>query len=154
MPILVLTAQIDRESRLRALQAGAKDFLSKPFDLGEVLCRIRNILEARLLHNKLRDQNIILEEKVRERTRELEETRLSVIRRLGHAAEWRDSGTGNHVIRMSKFSALLARKVGCDEKQCELLLNASPMHDIGKIGVPDRVLLKPGKLDKDEWKLM
>jgi putative two-component system response regulator len=154
LPILVLTALTAKETLLRALKSGAKDFLTKPLDLNEVLCRVRNILEVRLLHNEIRNQNNVLETRVRERTIELEKTRLSVIQRLGHAAEWRDNETGNHVIRMSNFSNLLAKKIGLDEKQCELILNASPMHDIGKIGIPDSVLLKPGKLDHDEWKIM
>jgi putative two-component system response regulator len=154
LPVLVLTAATDRDILLLALSAGAKDFLSKPFDLSEILFRIRNILEVRLLHNKLRDQNILLDEKVKERTLELNETRLSVIRRLGQAAEWKDNETGNHVIRMSKSSAILAKAVGMSDSQCDLLLNASPMHDIGKIGIPDAILLKPGKLDHDEWATM
>lgn len=151
LPVLVLTAQADRETRLRALEAGARDFLSKPLDRAEVLNRIHNILEVRLLHNDVRDQNRILEEKVQERTQELYDTQLEVIRRLGRAAEYRDNETGLHIIRMSKFSQMLGLKAGMSEADAEMLLNASPMHDIGKIGIPDRILLKPGKLDPDEW---
>ncbi len=154
IPVLVLTAQIDPETRMQALEGGAKDFLNKPFDRWEVLTRIRNMLEVRLLHNQVRDQNKQLEEKVLERTREIEETRLEIIRRLGRAAEYRDNETGNHIIRMSKYSELLAQAAGFDTEQCNLILNASPMHDIGKIGIPDRVLLKPGKLDAEEWAVM
>lgn len=146
-PILVLTAQPDIKSRMRALKSGAKDFLGKPFDQAEALARINNMLEVRLL-------NKTLEQKVRERTQELNNTRLEVIRRLGWAAEYRDNETGNHVIRMSKYSALLGQAIGLDDKKCELILNASPMHDIGKIGIPDRILLKPGKLDSAEWEIM
>jgi putative two-component system response regulator len=154
LPILVLTAQSDSATKLRALEAGAKDFVSKPFDRVEVMSRIRNMLEVRLLHNQLCDQNSILEEKVRERTRELHDTRLEVIRRLGRAAEYRDNETGLHIIRMSQFSERLGRMVGMSEEEGDMLLNASPMHDIGKIGIPDRILLKPGKLDPDEWETM
>ncbi len=154
IPVLVLTAQIDPETRLRALEGGAKDFLNKPFDRWEVLNRIKNMLEVRLLHNQVRDQNRILEEKVRERTQELFETRLEIIRRLGRAAEYRDNETGNHIIRMSKYSEIVAAAAGFSETDCELILNASPMHDIGKIGIPDRILLKPGKLDAEEWEIM
>lgn len=154
VPILVLTAQPDMKTRLRALESGARDFLAKPFDRLEVLNRIRNMLEVRLMHNQIRDQNKVLEDKVRERTQELSDTRLEVIRRLGRAAEYRDNETGLHIIRMSKYSRLLGQAAGLSEESCEMLLNASPMHDIGKIGIPDRILLKPGKLDAEEWEIM
>ena len=154
VPILVLTAQPDRQTRLKALEMGAKDFLTKPFDRVEVLNRIRNMLEVRLLHNQVRDQNRILEERVRERTKELADTRLEIIRRLGRAAEYRDNETGLHIIRMSKFSEILGRAAGMSDADAEMLLNASPMHDIGKIGIPDRILLKPGKFEPAEWEVM
>jgi putative two-component system response regulator len=154
VPILVLTAQADRQTRLKALEMGARDFLTKPFDRLEVVNRIRNMLEIRLMHNQIRDQNRILEERVRERTQELVDTRLEIIRRLGRAAEYRDNETGLHIIRMSKFSEILARAAGIGAGETEMLLNASPMHDIGKIGIPDRVLLKPGKFEPDEWEIM
>ncbi len=141
-------------ARVRSLQSGAKDFLTKPFDRIETLTRIHNMLEVRLLHNQVRDQNVILERKVQERTAELNDTRLEIIRRLGIAAEYRDNETGLHIIRMSKICQVLGKAVGMTESEAELLLNASPMHDIGKIGIPDRILLKPGKLDADEWEIM
>jgi len=154
LPVLVLTAQSDAATRLRALQAGARDFVTKPFLREEVITRIRNQLEVRMLHNSLRDQNRILDDKVRERTQELHDTRLEVIRRLGRAAEYRDNETGLHIIRMSNFSQVIGREAGLSEVEAELLLNASPMHDIGKIGIPDSILLKPGKLDAQEWEIM
>jgi len=154
MPVLVLTAQTDRETRLKALEAGAKDFLTKPFDQLEALTRIYNLLEVRLMHKQVRNQNVMLEEKVKLRTEELYETRREVINRLGLAAEYRDNETGNHIIRMSRYSQLLALEYGLPKEQAETILNAAPMHDIGKIGIPDSVLLKPGKLDADEWKTM
>lgn len=154
VPILVLTALPDMKTRLRALESGARDFLTKPFDRLEVLSRIRNMLEVRMMHNQIRDQNRMLEEKVQERTRELADTRFEIIRRLGRAAEYRDNETGLHIVRMSKYSQLLGRAAGMSQTQSELLLNASPMHDIGKIGIPDSILLKPGKLDMDEWEVM
>jgi putative two-component system response regulator len=154
VPVLILTAQTDRESRLKALRAGAKDFLLKPFDLVEVIHRIQNMLEVRLVQNKLRNQNFNLEEKVQERTKELYRTQLSIVQRLGRAAEYRDNETGNHVLRMSKVAALLAKHMGFDEKHCDLILNAAPMHDVGKIGIPDGILLKPGKHDLEEWGVM
>jgi len=154
MPILVLTAQTDRETRLKALECGAKDFLTKPFDQLEALTRIYNLLEVRLMHKQVRNQNQMLEEKVRKRTEELYETRREVINRLGLAAEYRDNETGNHIIRMSRYSQLLALEYGLSEERAETILNAAPMHDIGKIGIPDTVLLKPGKLDAAEWETM
>ena len=154
VPVLVLTAQTDRDTRIKSLEHGAKDFLTKPFDRLEVLTRIRNMLEVRLLHNQVRDQNKILEDKVRERTHELNETRMEVIQRLGRAAEYRDNETGLHIIRMSKYSQRLASATGMTDFEAEDILNASPMHDIGKIGIPDSILLKPGKLDANEWDIM
>lgn len=152
--ILVLTAQTDEETRLRALKDGATDFVTKPFNRVEVINRIRNLLEVRLLHTQVRQQNQILEQRVRERTAELNETRLEIIRRLGLAAEYRDNETGLHIIRMSLYAHRLALQSGLDEAHAELILNASPMHDIGKLGIPDRILLKPGKLDAEEWRIM
>ena len=153
-PIIVLTAQSDRESRIKALDLGARDFLAKPFDRVELMTRIRNMLEVRVLTKAMKNQNVILEGMVKERTKELHDTRLEVIRRLGRAAEYRDDMTGYHIIRMSRYSQLLALAAGMPEAEAEMLLNASPMHDIGKIGIPDHVLMKPGKLDPDEWKIM
>ena len=153
-PILVLTAQSDNLICLRAFERGARDFMGKPFNIHELLSRVRNSLEVYLLQKALRGQNEMLEQKVQARTEELHSTRLSVIQRLGRAAEYKDNETGNHVIRMSQYSALLAKKIGLDESHCDLILNAAPMHDIGKIGIPDKVLLKPDKLDHDEWAVM
>jgi len=153
-PVLVLTAQQDEETRIHALTSGAKDFLSKPINMVETMTRIRNMIEIRLLHNRSRNQTVILDQMVRDRTKELNETRLEVIRRLGLAAEYRDNETGLHIIRMSQMSQILGQAAGMDEETADTLLNASPMHDIGKIGIPDRVLLKPGKLDAEEWKIM
>jgi response regulator RpfG family c-di-GMP phosphodiesterase len=103
---------------------------------------------------ELRHQNITLEERVRERTEELRDTQLEVVRRLGRAAEFRDDETGQHIVRMSAMCARLGRAIGMSEDECELLLNAAPMHDIGKLGIPDAVLLKPGRLDDAEWEVM
>lgn len=154
VPIIVLTAQTDEDTRLRALAEGAKDFVTKPFNRVEVLNRIRNMLEVRLLHRRVRDQNQQLELRVKERTLELQETRLEIVRRLGKAAEFRDNETGFHIIRMSKFSELIARAMGMNDSVAELILHASPMHDIGKLGIPDGILLKPGALDPQEWEVM
>ncbi len=153
-PVLVLTAQHGRDFLLRALNSGARDFVGKPFDRLELLARVRNLLDAHMAHRLVHEQKNVLDELVRQRTDELRQTRLSVVRRLGRAAEYRDNETGNHILRMSQISELLARKLGWNEADCELMLNASPMHDIGKIGIPDEILLKPGKLDPAQWEIM
>ncbi len=153
-PVLVLTANEDRDIRLRALEAGARDFLNKPFDHVELLNRIRNNIEIRLLQQAVRDENRLLEMKVRERTRAIQETQQEIIRRLGRAAEFRDNETGLHIQRMSQMSRLIALAAGLSEQEADLILQAAPMHDIGKIGIPDQVLLKPGKLDAQEWEIM
>ncbi len=154
LPVLILSAETERETRLRALECGAKDFITKPFDHLETLTRIYNLLEVRLMHKQVRDQNIVLEQQVKQRTQELYNTRQEVIRRLGLAAEYRDNETGNHIIRMSKYAHILALAHGLSEQQADMILNASPMHDIGKIGIPDNVLLKPARLNSEEWKIM
>jgi len=154
LPVMVLTAQTDQETKLKALDAGAMDFLHKPFDRIEALTRIRNMIEARLLHKQVRDQNVILEERVKERTHELEATRLEVVRRLAIAAEYKDNETGLHVLRMSKVACVLAKAVGMSDEDADLLLHAAPMHDIGKIGIADNILLKPGKLTPEERTVM
>ena len=153
-PVMVLTAQTDQETKLKALDAGAQDFLHKPFDRVEALTRIRNMIEVRLLHKQVRNQNEILEQRVHERTREVEETRMEVVRRLSVAAEYKDNETGLHVARMSKVAKLLALAIGMSEDDAELLHIAAPMHDIGKIGISDAILLKPGKLTDDEREVM
>jgi putative two-component system response regulator len=154
LPILVLTADITPEAKQRALSSGAKDFLTKPFDPTEVLLRIGNLLETRYLHLQLRDQNQILEQKVRERTRELEEAQIEILERLARAAEYRDDETGRHTQRVGWNSALLAEALGLPPGHIELIRRAAPLHDVGKIGIPDHILLKPGKLTVEEFEIM
>lgn len=153
-PVIVLTAQHGKDYLLRSLNAGARDFISKPFDRNELIMRVRNLLDAHLTHCMVYDQKATLEDMVRKRTDELQQTRMQVVQRLGMAAEFRDEETGNHILRMSHISELLARTIGWDDDDCELMLMASPMHDIGKIGIPDHILLKPGKFEPDEWEIM
>ena len=153
-PVVILTAQNSQDFLLRALNAGARDFITKPFDRNELLARVRNMLDAYLAHRLVFEQKDVLDEIVQTRTNELRRTRLQVVQRLGRAAEYRDNETGNHILRMSHISALLAKSIGWNEADCELMLHASPMHDIGKIGIPDHILLKPGKLGPEEWEIM
>lgn len=153
-PVLILTAQHAQEDRIRALRNGAQDYITKPFSIEELSARVRNLLQAQLNRKLIRGRNLQLEQRVCERTRELYDTRLQIVRRLGRAAEYRDNETGLHIVRMSKISALLGEAVGMGLESCELLLNASPMHDIGKIGIPDHILLKPGGFEPHEWETM
>ena len=154
LPILILTADTAPETRQTALSMGAKDFLNKPFDTVEVLLRIRNLLETRFLYLQLRDQNALLDRKVRERTRELEDAQTEILSRLALAAEYRDDQTGEHTRRVGHVAALLARTIGLSETEVELIRNAAPLHDIGKIGIPDAILLKPGRLTPAEYEVM
>ncbi len=154
LPILVLTSEEDRETRLRALESGAKDFLHKPFYKVEVLMRSRNLLEASLLNKAMVQQNETLEEIVKLRTQELKETQFDVVNRLARAAEHRDNETGSHIVRMSHYATILGRACGMNEEECDILFHATPMHDVGKLGIPDRILLKPGKLTIEEFEIM
>ncbi|MFP4472589.1 MAG: HD domain-containing phosphohydrolase [Candidatus Omnitrophota bacterium] len=154
LPILAISAETSPEFRLKVLQSGATDFLTKPYENVEILFRIRNMLEMRQLHLALEGQNRILEEVVEERTRELKDSQKEIIQRLAQAAEFRDNETGKHIIRMSYYAERLGRAMGLSDEECELLQIASPLHDIGKIGIPDDILLKPGKLTTEEYKIM
>lgn len=154
LPILVLTADISSESKQRALSAGAKDFLAKPFDAVEVLLRIRNLLEARYLYLQLQAQNDVLEQKVLERTLELEEAQVEILERLALAAEFRDDATKEHTQRVGEASARLAAKLGLPSAMVSLVRRAAPLHDLGKLGVPDQILLKLGRLTEDEFEII
>jgi putative two-component system response regulator len=154
LPILVLTGDLENVTKERALSAGATDFVTKPFEATEVLLRIRNLLETRDLHRRLQHHNEELEQKVRERTRELEEAQLEILERLALAAEYRDDVTGQHAQRVGALAALLAREVGMDEDGADLIRLAAPLHDVGKIGIPDAILLKPGRLTPGEFDVM
>ena len=154
VPVLVLTGDSSPEARRRALSAGAKDFLTKPFEVGEVLLRIRNLLETRYLHREITTQNQLLEERVRQRTGELEGAYLDTLERLAIAAEFRDDETGRHTERVGEVAALLGSALGLPEEDLFLIRRAAPLHDVGKIGIPDAVLRKPGPLTGEEWEIM
>ena len=154
MPVIVLTAHEGADVRLSALKEGARDYISKPFVDTEFAHRIRNYLEVRMLYNERERQNEILEQKVAERTAELKETQTEILRRLAKAGEFRDNDTGNHVTRVSHSCRLLADVAGVDAHLTELIYMASPLHDIGKIGVPDHILLKKGRLNDEEQVIM
>jgi cyclic di-GMP phosphodiesterase len=151
LPILVITADVTPEAKRRALALGAKDFLTKPFDAQEVVLRVGNMLETRRLHLDLREQNRTLEVRVRERTHELEDAYVDTFKRLALAAEYRDDATGQHILRVGRMAASIAAELGLDDGSVALLELAAGLHDIGKIGVPDAILLKPASLSRDEF---
>ncbi|MEH8016875.1 two-component system response regulator [Rheinheimera muenzenbergensis] len=147
IPVIFVTAKTEEADEAQGFALGAVDYITKPVSPPLVLARVK-------CHLALRDQAKHLENLVQQRTQELHDSRIEIIRRLGRAAEYKDNETGLHVIRMSWFSRFLAEAAGKDEAWCDLLYHAAPMHDIGKIGIPDQVLLKPGKLDANEWHIM
>ena len=154
-PVLVVTADVTVEARQRALSAGARDFLTKPFDMVEVLLRIKNLLEVRFLQLEARKQNLVLEQLVEDRTRDLDEARVEALSRLALAAEYRDDTTGEHTQRVGRTSAAIAQVLGLRPQQVSLIRHAAPLHDVGKIGLRDGILLKRGRLtdvERDEMK--
>ncbi|HKK28420.1 MAG TPA: HD domain-containing phosphohydrolase [Gemmatimonadota bacterium] len=153
-PTLVVTSDHGREAKRRALSRGARDFLTKPFSPSEIRLRVANLLETRFLYLELQRHNERLEESVRERTADLEEARLEILERLALAAEWRDDDTGEHTRRVGRLAADLARTIGLSEEETRLVRRAAPLHDVGKIGIHDSILLKPGPLDEEEFDIM
>jgi putative two-component system response regulator len=147
IPVIFVTAMNQVEDEARGFELGAVDYITKPVSPPIVKARVKT-------HLALYDQNRELDRMVRERTAELQHTRLEIIKRLGRAGEFRDNETGMHVIRVAHFCRLLGQAVRMNEEDLDLLFNAAPMHDIGKIGIRDNVLLKPGKLEDDEMKIM
>ena len=154
LPILILSGDLTPEARREALSRGAKDFVNKPFQADELLLRIKTLLETRILYIQIQSQNQLLEAKVRERTRELVEAQIEIIERLAIAAEFRDDNTGQHTQRVGQMSALLARQLGLPDSQVSLIARGAPLHDVGKIGVPDTILLKMGKLTTEEFEVV
>jgi putative two-component system response regulator len=164
VPIVIITADSSTEARQRALSLGAKDFLTKPLDPTEMVLRIANLLETRSFHLRLQARSEQLEDVVMQRTRALsvalerveamqKDLRLSqeeTVKRLSMAAELRDPASGAHIDRMSKYCMLLAETIGIDSERAEIIRIASQMHDVGKIAIPDSILLKPGPLDHRE----
>ncbi len=154
LPILILSGDLTPEARRDALSRGAKDFVNKPFQQDELLLRIKTLLETRFLYIQIQGQNQLLEAKVRERTRELVEAQIEIIERLAIAAEFRDDNTGQHTHRVGQMSALVAKQVGLPDVQVSLIRRAAELHDVGKIGVPDTILMKMGKLTPDEFEIV
>jgi putative two-component system response regulator len=161
IPIVMVTALQDVENRIKAIEAGADDFLSKPVDKTELQARVHSLVQVKAYNDHIRNYQKELEAEVAKRTEELRKAfetiktaSLDTIYRLSRASEYKDEDTGAHIKRMSNYSAAVARQMGLSNETMETILYAAPMHDVGKIGIPDRILLKPGQLDPDEWKIM
>ena len=161
LPIILVTALRDTEDRIKGIDAGCDDFISKPVDKLEILARVKSLLRIKKYNDFMGNYREELKAEVALRTKELEialatikTASLETIYRLSVASEFKDEDTGSHIKRMSLYSAAIARRMGLDETAIENILYASPMHDVGKIGIPDYILQKPAKLDPDEWEIM
>ena len=161
LPIVLVTALHETQDRIKGIEAGCDDFISKPFDKMELLARVRSLLKVKAYNDLLSNYQKELELEVAKKTEELKQAferikaaSLDTIYRLSMASEYKDEDTGAHIKRMSRYSAAVARRLGLDENTIEIILYAAPMHDVGKIGIPDQILMKPGKLNQKEWKIM
>jgi putative two-component system response regulator len=161
IPIVLVTALTEKAEKVKGIDAGCDDFISKPVDSSELLARVRSLLKVKTYNDHMRNYERELETEVARRTEELnaalvmiEETALEAIHRLASAAECRDQYTGSHILRISRYAEAIGQKMSLDSEFVKALLYAAPMHDIGKIGIPDKILMKPGKLDAEEWETM
>ncbi|MEY3219879.1 MAG: hypothetical protein RIT27_1236 [Pseudomonadota bacterium] len=154
IPVIFMSALDDTFDKVAGFEAGSVDYITKPFQHEEVLARITTHLTIRNLQAEIKKQNASLEQRVQERTKELEETRLQIIRSLGKAAEYRDNETGMHVVRIAQYVNVLTTALHLAPAQIDIMVSAAPMHDVGKIGIPDHILLKRGRLLPDEWEIM
>jgi putative two-component system response regulator len=152
--VLVLTSDNTRDAKRRALSGGARDYLTKPLSPSEVRARVRNLLETRMLYQELRLHNADLERRVRERTLELEGARLQTLQRLARAAEYRDDVTGQHTRRVGRSAARIAAALGWSPLDVEMIRLAAPLHDVGKIGIPDGILLSDARLSQIQFEVM
>ncbi len=154
VPVLMITANDQKQIRYRALDLGANDFLTKPIDKIEFLARTRNMLGLNQARKHMADHATWLADEVHKATREIVSRERETVYRLSRAAEFRDPETGAHILRMAQYSMLIARELGLSADDQQLLLEAAPMHDIGKVGIADKVLLKPGRLTPEEFDVM
>ena len=154
IPTLILTATSDTSVKQQALELGASDFLTKPVDPHDLVPRVRNALTIKKHFDEMADQNAKLEQLVKRRTEDLFNSRQQLILSLARAAEHRDNDTGNHVIRVGRYAGVIASQLGWSDQRVRMIEQAAQLHDVGKIGIPDSILFKPGKLDPDEWQLM
>ena len=154
VPLVVITVVEDRNIRYEALDAGATDFLNRPIDQHECRARCRNLLTLRCQQKIISNRAHWLEQQVQIATEAIQERERETLLRLAKAGEYRDEGTGNHVLRIAHYSRLMAEALSFSAQQCEDIGLAAPMHDIGKVGIPDRILLKPGRLTEDEFRVV
>ena len=161
LPIILVTALRETEDRVKGIEAGCDDFISKPFDKMELLARVRSLLKVKAYNDLMSNYRKELESEVALRTEELKhalgrikDASLETIYRLSIASEYRDEDTGAHIKRVSRYAAAIARRMGLDESTVESILYAAPMHDLGKIGIPDQILVKPSRLEPVEWEIM
>jgi len=154
IPVVMFTAYSDKESRIKALKAGANDFLSKPVDTTELLVRVTNLLKVKKYQDFLECYSQALEERVEDRTKQLRKALLDTVHRLTLTAEYRDEDTYTHIKRVSKYISVLVKKLGVPKEKADTMCYAAPMHDIGKVGIPDSILLKSGKLTPQEFEIM
>lgn len=161
LPIILLTSLQEKEDRIKGIEAGCDDFLIKPFDKIELLARVKSLLKVKAYNDLKKDYQKELEFEIAKRTAELnhayelvKSASLDTIYRLSIASGYRDEETGGHIKRMSWYSSAIARKLGLDKNMVETILYAAPLHDLGKIGIPDHILLKPGKFTSEEWEIM
>ena len=154
IPFIVLSANSEKNIKREALKLGATDFLAKPVDPVDLVLRVQNTLFVKQYQDGLKNLAVRLEEQVKQRTQEIEESREQIVHCLAKAAEFRDNETGAHVIRVGKYAAVIAKQLGFGPNYCERIDLAAQLHDVGKIGIPDSILLNPGKLTRDEFEIM
>ena len=154
IPVVMFTSNKDRESRINALNAGANDFLSKPVDGTELIVRVNNLLKVKKYQDFLESHSRILELQVEDRTRQLRESLLDTVQRLTLAAEYRDEDTYVHIKRISYYTSVIVKDLEISQQEADVMFYASPMHDIGKVGIFDSILLKPGPLTPQEFETM
>jgi two-component system response regulator RpfG len=154
VPVMIVTCVEDQSVRYTALESGANDFITKPIDHTECKARCHNMLTMSQQRKMIKDRAFLLEQEIRKTTQELHDREQETLMRLAKAGEYRDEDTGNHILRISRYSQLTAKKLGLSQERCDLIAQSAPMHDIGKIGIPDAILLKPGKLTVDEFNIM
>ena len=154
IPIILVTGMAEREEMLKGISKGANDFLSKPVDAQELELRIRNNLQIKEYHDLLENYNHSLEQDVQNKTKELQKAYQEAVQLLSLTAELKDPETGSHIQRVSFYAKIIGEKLGEGAAFCKNLYHAAPMHDIGKVGIPDKILLKQGPLTTDEWEIM
>ena len=154
IPIIFVTALHDQESKIRGLKSGAEEFITKPVDKTELLVRVKNLVRIKAYNDLLGKYNLQLENEVQQKTKELRFNYIETVITLCRVAEYKDEDTGNHIRRISYYCKMISEYINMENDFIESIFYASPMHDIGKIGIPDEILLKPGPLNEDEWSVL